>query len=482
MELLKQKRLFRTQNYIDGQWVEADAGKKNSVINPADGKILGQIPACGALETRRAIEAAAAAFPLWRGWEAQRRATLMWRWAQLIDENKEDLARLIVLEGGKPLAEARAEIDYANSFIKWFAEEGRRIYGDIIPSVVAKQHLLVIKQPIGVVAAITPWNFPAAMITRKCAPALAAGCTVVVRPADKTPFTAFALAALAEEAGLPKGVLNVVTGAAEEMGLELTSNPLVRKFSFTGSTAVGRQLMRQCASTIKKVSLELGGNAPFLVFDDADLEAAVRGVMASKFRNMGQSCVCANRIYVQESVYDAFTEKLVVAVKALQVGNGLEAGVQQGPLINEAGLKKVKEHVADALAKGAQLRCGGQPHALGGLFFEPTVLTEATMDMRLAKEETFGPVAPLFRFRSEEEGVALANQTEFGLGAYFYSRDIHRVWRVSEALECGMVGVNEGIFSNEVAPFGGVKESGIGREGSKYGIEEYLEIKYLCMG
>lgn len=479
---LQEQILYKTANYVAGSWIQADSGRKLSVINPVDGSLLGQVPACGAAETRRAIEAAAQAWPSWRSLTAGARAEILWRWAYLIDQNKEDLAYLITLEEGKPLAESLSEVDYANSFVKWFAEEGRRIYGDIIPSTLPNQHLLVLKQPIGVVAAITPWNFPAAMITRKCAPALAAGCPVVIKPAEETPFTALALAVLAEKAGLPKGVFNVLTGLADEIGLELTSNSLVRKFSFTGSTAVGKLLMRHCASTVKKVSLELGGNAPFLVFDDADVDAAVKGTIASKFRNMGQSCVCANRIFVQEGIYETYTEKLVAAVTALKVGNGLDEGVQQGPLINEAALKKVNEHVVDAVSKGAKIVCGGKPHALGGLFFEPTVLTEAKLSMRLAQEETFGPVAPLFRFRHEEEGIRLANQTEFGLGGYFYSRDLHRVWRVAEALECGMIGINEGVFSNEVEPFGGYKESGVGREGSKYGIEAFLEIKYLCMG
>jgi succinate-semialdehyde dehydrogenase/glutarate-semialdehyde dehydrogenase len=482
MHSLQNKKLFKEANYINGAWVKAESGKEISVINPADGQLVGQIPCCGAVEARKAIDAAGAAWPAWRSLGAEERGSFLWRFAHLIDENKEDLARLITLEEGKPLAEAVAEVNYANAFVKWFAEEGRRVYGDLIPSLRQGQHLLVIKQAIGVVAAITPWNFPAAMITRKCAPALAAGCPVVIKPAEETPFTALALAVLAEEAGFPKGIFNVLTGIPEEIGLELTTNPLVRKFSFTGSTAVGQLLMKQCASTVKKVSLELGGNAPFLVFDDADLDAAVKGALLAKFRNMGQSCVGANRILVQNKVYEAFTEKFVAAVKKLKVGNGLEPGVEQGPLINEAALTKVKEHIMDAVSKGAKIMCGGKSHALGGLFFEPTVLTEAQSSMRLAKEEIFGPVAPLFRFETEEEGIQKANDTPFGLGGYFYSRDIHRIWRVAEALECGMVGINEGLFSNAVAPFGGYKESGIGREGSKYGIEEFLEIKYLCMG
>lgn len=474
--------LFRQQCFIAGEWLDADSKKTIPVTNPYDGEILGHVPECGAIETKRAIEAANTAWPQWRSFTALQRAEILHRWARLIDENKADLAQLMTLEQGKPLAESIGEMDYANSFIKWFAEEGRRVYGDIIPSNKPNQHLLVIKQPIGVVGAITPWNFPAAMITRKCAPALAAGCPVVIKPASETPFSALALAALAEQAGFPPGVFNVITGSAEKIGAELTSNPLVRKISFTGSTAVGKLLMQQCASTLKKISLELGGNAPFIVFDDADLDAAVAGAMASKFRNAGQTCVCANRILVQDKIYDEFTKKLVAAVKKLKQGNGLENGVQQGPLINEAAIKKVQQHLTDAVEKGAKILCGGNPSSVGKLFFEPTVVTDVTSKMKIAREETFGPVAPLFRFETEAEAIQMSNDTEFGLASYFYSRDIHRIWRVSEGLEYGIVGINEGIISTEVAPFGGVKESGMGREGSKYGIEDYVEIKYLCMG
>ena len=482
MRGIQHTTLFRETNYINGQWVPADSGNTISVLNPFDGQVLGHVPECGQAETKRAIEAASEAWTSWRAMSADERSDLLFAWAYLVAQHREDLARIMTLEQGKPLAESCNEIDYAGAFIKWFAEEGRRVYGDVIPSNKRNQHLVVIKQPIGVVGAITPWNFPAAMITRKIAPALAVGCTAVIKPASETPFSALALAALAEEAGIPAGVLNVVTGVAKEIGAELTSNPLVRKISFTGSTAVGKLLMAQCASSIKKISLELGGNAPFIVFDDADLDAAIQGVIASKFRNTGQTCVCANRILVQDSIYTEFTKKLIHAVSRLKVGNGLESDVQQGPLINEAALKKVKEHIADATEKGAQVVHGGKPHPLGGLFFEPTVLTGANASMRLAREETFGPVAPLFRFHTEEEAIQMANDTEFGLASYFYSNQLERVWRVSEALEYGMVGVNTGILSTEVAPFGGVKESGIGREGSKYGIDSYVEIKYLCMG
>lgn len=478
---LQNKNLFRQQCYINGQWVDADSKKTFPVVNPFDGTTLGQVPDCGVEETKRAITAAQAAFEKWRALTAKERADFMWRWAKLIDESKEDLARLMTLEQGKPLTESRGEIDYGNSFIKWFAEEGRRIYGDIIPSNKANQHLLVIKQPVGVVGAITPWNFPVAMITRKCAPALAAGCTVVIKPAEDTPYCALALAALAEQAGIPAGVINVLTGDAEKIGGELTSNPIVRKISFTGSTAVGKLLMKQSAGTLKKISLELGGNAPFIVFDDADLDAAVVGAMASKFRNTGQTCVCANRILVQDKVYDAFSQKLLAAVKKLKIGNGLDNDVQQGPLINQDAIEKVEQHIADATSKGAKIILGGKPHPAGKLFFEPTILTEVTSEMRVAREETFGPVAPLFRFHTEEEAIRMANDTEFGLASYFYSRDIYRIWRVAEQLEYGMVGINEGIVSTEVAPFGGYKESGMGREGSKYGIDEYVEIKYLCL-
>ena len=474
--------LFRRQCYVNGGWIDAQSGGVLEVDNPATGEIIGTVPALGAEETRDAIEAADAAWPTWRSRPAKERANLMRRWFELMMAHREDLAMLMTSEQGKPLAESRGEIAYAASFVEWFAEEGKRVYGDVIDHPLPGKRIVVLKQPIGVVASITPWNFPAAMITRKCAPALAAGCPVVIRPASQTPFSALALAALAERAGIPPGVINVVTGPSGPMGVELTSNPTVRKLSFTGSTEVGKLLMSQCASTVKKVSLELGGNAPFIVFDDADLDAAVAGAMASKYRNAGQTCVCANRLLVQDGIHDAFAAKMAEAVKGLKVGNGLEDGTQQGPLIDMRAVEKVEEHIADATAKGAKVAAGGGRHALGGSFFQPTLLTGVTPAMAVAREETFGPVAPLFRFSTEDEAVRMANDTEFGLAAYFYSRDVGRVWRVSEGLEYGIVGVNEGIISNEVAPFGGVKESGIGREGSKYGIDDFIEIKYLCMG
>ena len=479
---LSDPKLFREQCYIDGHWADADGGGVIEVSNPANGDVLGSVPKMGAAETRRAIEAAERAWPAWRGLLAKERATILRRWFELILENQEDLAQLMTLEQGKPLAESRGEVVYGASFIEWFAEEAKRVYGDTIPQHQADKRIVVVKQPVGVVAAITPWNFPNAMITRKCAPALAAGCPVVIKPAAQTPYSALALAELAERAGIPAGIVNIVTGSAREIGGEMTSSPVVRKLSFTGSTEVGKLLIQQCASTVKKVSMELGGNAPFLVFDDADLDAAVEGAMISKYRNTGQTCVCANRILVQEGVYDAFAAKLTEAVKTLKVGAGQEDGVSQGPLIDQAALEKVEEHVADATAKGAKVVIGGARHERGGTFYQPTVLTDVTTDMKVTREETFGPVAPLFRFKTEEEGLALANDTEFGLAAYFYARDIGRIWRVSEGLESGMVGINTGLISTEVAPFGGVKESGIGREGSKYGIEEFLETKYLCMG
>ena len=479
---IQNKSLFRQQCFIDGKWLDADTGKKIIVTNPFDQAVLGSVPECSSVETTRAIHAAHTAFAKWRDLTAKQRSDLLWRWAVLIDENKEDLARIMTLEQGKPLAESRGEIDYGNAFIKWFAEECRRVYGDIIPSNKPKQHLLVLKQPMGVVGAITPWNFPVAMITRKCAPALAAGCTVVLKPAEETPFSALALAVLAEQAGIPAGVINVITGDPEKIGAELTTNPIVKKISFTGSTEVGKLLMKQSAATVKKVSLELGGNAPFIVFDDADLDAAISGVMASKFRNTGQTCVCANRIYIQDSIYDEFAKKLNDAVKKLNVGSGLIDDIQQGPLINDAAIKKVENHIADAIAQGAKILTGGKRHSAGKQFFEPTILIDVTSAMKISHEETFGPVAPLFRFKTEDEVIAIANATQFGLASYFYSRDMSRIWRVAEALEYGMVGINEGIISTEVAPFGGYKESGIGREGSRYGIEEYLEMKYLCMG
>ena len=479
---LNDSSLFRQKCYVDGAWCDADSGATIDVTNPADGAVLGTVPDMGADETRRAIEAANAAFGPWSALTAKARAQVLRRWFELIMENQEDLAVLMTAEQGKPLAESRGEIAYAASFIEWFAEEGKRVYGDTIPAPIPDRRIVVLRQPIGVCGAITPWNFPAAMITRKAGPALAAGCTMVLKPATFTPYSALALCELAERAGIPKGVFSCVTGSARAIGGELTSNPIVRKLTFTGSTEVGKLLMEQCARTVKKVSMELGGNAPFLVFDDADLDAAVEGAMASKYRNTGQTCVCANRILVQAGVYDSFAEKLAAAVGALKVGNGFEEGVNQGPLIEMAAVEKVESHIADAVAKGAKVVTGGKRHALGGTFFEPTLLRDVTADMIVARDETFGPVAPLFRFSTEAEGIAMANATEFGLAAYFYARDIGRIWRVSEALEYGIVGINAGIISNEVAPFGGVKESGIGREGSKYGIEEFMEMKYLCLG
>ena len=479
---LKDEYLLRQKCYVGGAWSDADDGKVIAVKNPATGALIGTVPRMGTAETRRAIEAANAAWPAWRARTAKERAGLLRRWFDLMLANQEDLAVLMTAEQGKPLAESRGEIAYAASFIEWFAEEGKRVYGDTIPSHARDKRIVVVKEPVGVVAAITPWNFPSAMITRKAGPALAAGCPVVVKPATATPFSALALAELAERAGIPPGVFNVVTGASGPIGKELTTNPIVRKLTFTGSTEIGKQLMEQCASTVKKLSLELGGNAPFLVFDDADLDAAIEGALASKYRNSGQTCVCTNRLLVQDGVYGAFTAKLAEAVAKLKVGNGLEAGTQQGPLIVAAAVQKVEEHIADALAKGARVVCGGKRHALGGTFFEPTVLVNATPQMTVAREETFGPLAPVFRFSTEAEAIRLANDTEFGLAAYFYTRDLSRAWRVAEGLEYGIVGINTGLISTEVAPFGGMKESGTGREGSKYGIEDYLEIKYLCMG
>ncbi|EMT5712138.1 NADP-dependent succinate-semialdehyde dehydrogenase [Klebsiella oxytoca] len=479
---LNDPTLFRQQAFIDGRWRDASSGETLGVTNPANGQQLGRVPKMGAEETREAIDAAARALPAWRALTARERATILRRWFDLMMEHQDDLARLMTLEQGKPLAEAKGEIGYAASFIEWFAEEGKRIYGDTIPGHQADKRLLVIKQPIGVTAAITPWNFPSAMITRKAGPALAAGCTMVLKPASQTPFSALALAELANRAGIPKGVFNVVTGSASEVGNELTSNPLVRKLSFTGSTEIGRQLMEQCAKDIKKVSLELGGNAPFIVFDDADLDKAVEGALASKFRNAGQTCVCANRLYIQDGVYDRFAEKLQQAVSKLQIGDGLQPNVTIGPLIDEKAIAKVQEHIADALDKGARVATGGKPHELGGNFFQPTILVDVPSDAKVAKEETFGPLAPLFRFKDEADVIAQANDTEFGLAAYFYARDLGRVFRVGEALEYGIIGINTGLISTEVAPFGGVKSSGLGREGSKYGIEDYLEIKYMCIG
>jgi succinate-semialdehyde dehydrogenase/glutarate-semialdehyde dehydrogenase len=479
---LTDSKLFRTQCYIDGAWVDADDKSTITVLNPADGNVVGTVPRMGAAEARRAVEAANAAWPAWRSKTAKERAALLRKWFELMMQHQEDLAVLMTTEQGKPLAESRGEIAYGASFIEWFAEEAKRVYGDTIPAQFGDRRIVVIKQPVGVCAAITPWNFPNAMITRKAGPALAAGCTMVIKPASQTPFSALALCELAERAGIPKGVLSVITGTSGPIGQELTGNPLVRKFTFTGSTEIGKQLMAQCAGTVKKISLELGGNAPFIVFDDADLDAAVEGAIASKYRNAGQTCVCANRLYVQAGVYDAFASKLADKVAQMKVGNGLEPGVVQGPLIDAKAVEKVEEHIADALGKGAKVIVGGKRHALGGTFFEPTVVAGVTQQMAMAREETFGPVAPLFRFESEAELAELANATEYGLAAYFYSRDIGRIWRIAEALEFGIVGINIGIISTEVAPFGGMKESGIGREGSKYGMEEFLEVKYLCMG
>jgi succinate-semialdehyde dehydrogenase / glutarate-semialdehyde dehydrogenase len=479
---LKDSNLFRQSCYVDGAWVHARSNATIHVDNPATGEIIGTVPKCGAAETRAAIEAADRALPAWRKKTAKERAAVVRKWYQLMLEHQDDLARLMTIEQGKPLIESKGEVVYAASFLEWFAEEAKRVYGDTIPGHQADTRIVVIKQPIGVVACITPWNFPLAMITRKAGPAIASGCTVVLKPASQTPFSALALAELAERAGVPKGVLNVLTGSASEIGGEMTSNPTVKKVSFTGSTEVGKLLMEQCAKTVKKVSLELGGNAPFIVFDDADIDAAVEGAMASKYRNNGQTCVCVNRIYVQDGVYDVFAQKLSAAVSKLSPMNGLEPGANQGPLIDDKAVLKVEEHIADATKKGARVVVGGKRHARGGRFFEPTVIVDVTSSMMVAREETFGPVAPLFRFKTEDEAIKVANDTEFGLAAYFYGRDIARVWRVAEALESGMVGINTGLISTEVAPFGGVKESGLGREGSKYGIEEYLEIKYLCLG
>lgn len=478
---LKDPALLRERAFVAGEWQAADGGATLEVRNPATGALIGTVPAMGAAETRRAIDAANAAWPAWRKKTAKERAAILRKWHDLMIAHADDLALILTTEQGKPLAEAKGEIGYAASFLEWFAEEGKRVYGDTIPTPAADKRIVVTKEPVGVCAAITPWNFPAAMITRKVGPALAAGCPIVVKPAEATPFSALAMAVLAERAGVPAGVFSVVTGEPKAIGGELTSNPIVRKLSFTGSTPVGRLLMAQCAATVKKVSLELGGNAPFIVFDDADLDAAVEGAIASKYRNSGQTCVCTNRFYVHEKVYDAFAEKLTAAVAKLKVGPGTEAGVVQGPLINGAAVRKVEAHIADALDKGARVTTGGQRHPLGHGFFEPTVLTGVTPDMKVAKEETFGPLAPLFRFSTEEEAIRYANDTEFGLAAYFYSRDIGRVWRVAEALEYGMVGINAGIISNEVAPFGGIKQSGLGREGSHYGIDDYVVIKYMCV-
>jgi succinate-semialdehyde dehydrogenase/glutarate-semialdehyde dehydrogenase len=479
---LKDPRLLREQAYVNGAWVDADSHKRITVDNPADGLPVGAVPEMGAAETKRAIEAAEAALPAWRALTGKERSVVLRKWFDLMVAHADDLAAILTAEQGKPLAEAKGEVLYGASFIEWFAEEAKRVYGDVIPSPWPDKRIVVIKQPIGVVGAITPWNFPNAMITRKAGPALAAGCTMVLKPASQTPLSALALGELAARAGIPKGVFNVVTGNARAIGGEMTSNPTVRKITFTGSTEIGRVLMRQSADQIKKLGLELGGNAPFIVFDDADLEAAAAGAIVSKYRNNGQTCVCANRIYVQDKVYEAFTAKLAEKVKALKVARGTEPGAVLGPLIDDAALAKVEEHVADALAKGAKVALGGKRHALGGRFFEPTILTGVTKEMKVACEETFGPVAPLFRFTDEADVIAQANDTEFGLASYFYARDLGRVWRVAEALEAGIVGINTGLISTEVAPFGGVKQSGLGREGSKYGIDDFLQIKYLSMG
>ena len=479
---LTDPQLFRRGCYVGGEWRDAATGDTFEVTNPATGETIGTVPCMNVEDTRDSIEIADQAWAGWRAMPAKARAVTLRRWYDLVMENQEDLAVIMTTEQGKPQPEARGEVVYAASFIEWFAEEGKRVYGDVINHPAPGHRIVVIKQPIGVAAAITPWNFPAAMITRKCAPALAAGCPVIVKPAEQTPYSALALAELADRAGIPPGVFNVITGDPEPIGGELTGNPKVRKLSFTGSTEIGKLLMRQCAGSVKKISLELGGNAPFIVFNDADIDAAVAGAMASKYRNTGQTCVCANRFLVQEEVYVEFTEKLTQAVKDLNVGSGLDKNVQQGPLIDMQAVSKVETHIEDAVSKGARVITGGRRHALGGTYFEPTVLTNVNTAMLLTREETFGPVAPLISFRDDDEAIRIANDTPFGLAAYFYSRDIGKIWRVAETLEFGIVGVNEGIISNEVAPFGGVKESGLGREGSKYGIDEYLEIKYLCLG
>jgi succinate-semialdehyde dehydrogenase/glutarate-semialdehyde dehydrogenase len=479
---LKDPKLLRQLCFIDGGWVAADSGATIDVKNPATLHTLGTVPNMGAAETRRAIAAAAAAMPAWKARTAKERAVILRRWFDLMLEHQEDLAALMTAEQGKPLAESKTEIVYAASFIEWFAEEGKRLYGDIIPGHQADKRIMVLRQPVGVVAAITPWNFPSAMITRKAGPALAAGCTLVCKPATQTPYSALALAELANRAGVPAGVFNMLTGSAAAIGGEMTGNPTVRKLTFTGSTEVGKKLMAQCSGTVKKLSLELGGNAPFIVFDDADLDAAIQGALASKYRNTGQTCVCANRLLIQAGVYEEFTARLKAAVAKLRVGDGLAGPTEQGPLIDDKAVLKVEEHIADALAKGANVAAGGKRHALGGTFFEPTILTDVTPQMLVAREETFGPVAPLFKFDTEAQAIAMANDTEFGLAAYIYTRDLARSWRVSEAVEYGIIGLNTGIISNEVAPFGGVKESGVGREGSKYGILDYTELKYICVG
>ncbi|MFA6312899.1 MAG: NAD-dependent succinate-semialdehyde dehydrogenase [Sterolibacterium sp.] len=478
---LNDPSLLRSQCFVGGEWINADNGGTAEVSNPATGAVLGRVPMCGKAETQRAIAAADLAFRAWRKTTARERCTILRKLADLMHQHKDDLARIMTAEQGKPLAEAAGEIVYAASFIEWFAEEARRQYGDTIPAPLGDRRIVVVKEPIGVCAAITPWNFPAAMLTRKAGPALAAGCTMVVKPALQTPYSALAFAVLAQRAGVPAGALSVITGKASEIGAELSTSPTVRKLTFTGSTEIGRVLMRQCADTVKKVSLELGGNAPFIVFDDADLDAAAEGAMVSKYRNTGQTCVCANRLYVQRGVYDAFAAKLVAKVDALKVGNGMDSGVTQGPLIDAGAVAKIEEHIADAVGKGGRVLTGGRRHRLGGSFFEPTVIADANADMKVAREETFGPLAPLFVFDTEEEVIALANDTEFGLASYFYTRDIGRIWRVGEGLEYGMVGINTGLISTAEAPFGGMKQSGLGREGSKYGLDEYCEVKYLCV-
>ena len=479
---LQDPTLFRQQCYVDGRWLDARSGRATDVVNPADGRVIGTVPAFSAAETRAAIEAANRAFPAWRAKTAKERAQILRKWYDLMMANQEDLAIVMTAEQGKPMAESRGEIGYGGSFIEWFAEEGKRAYGDVIPPHLSDRRIVVTKEPVGVVGMITPWNFPNAMITRKAGPALAAGCTVIARPATATPFSALALCELGERAGIPPGVFNVITGPSGDVGGEMTANPIVRKLSFTGSTEVGKILLEQCAQTVKKVSMELGGNAPFIVFDDADMDSAISGAIASKYRNTGQTCVCANRFLVQDGVYDAFAERLAEESSKLVVGPGLEGETQQGPLIDAAAVAKVEEHIQDAVDKGATVVQGGKRHPLGGNFFEPTVIANVNTQMKVAREETFGPLAPLFRFQTDDEAVQLANDTEFGLAAYFYSRDIGRIWRVAEQLEYGIVGINTGIISTEVAPFGGMKESGIGREGSHYGLDEFLEVKYMCMG
>jgi succinate-semialdehyde dehydrogenase/glutarate-semialdehyde dehydrogenase len=479
---ISDKGLLKTQAYVNGQWIDADNGGTHPVINPATGETIAEVAKCGTAETRRAIEAAEIAQVSWRKKSAKERTAILRNWFNLMVEAQEDLAQILTAEQGKPLAEARGEIAYGANYIEWFAEEAKRVYGDTIPAPSDDKRIVVIKQPVGVVACITPWNFPNAMLTRKIAPALAAGCTVVCKPANETPLSAFASAALAERAGVPAGVINIIAGVTREIGAEMTSNPIVRKLTFTGSTEVGKLLIEQCAATVKRTSMELGGNAPFIVFDDADLDEAVKGAIICKFRNAGQTCVCANRILVQEGVYDAFADKLMVAMADLKIGNGADDGVTIGPLINEGAANDVMKFVDDAVTKGASVATGGGRSDLGQCFIEPTVLTDVSEDMRVFREEIFGPIAPLFKFKTEEEAIAMANDTEFGLACYFYSRDVGRIWRVGEGLEYGIVGINEGIISNEMAPFGGVKESGQGREGSKYGLDDYLEIKYICVG